>query len=563
MKSIQTKIIALILVGIMVSVGTISSIAIVRFYKVIDNDTSRIMNLTCSEKAEELNNIFGKIQQSVKILAVHSVEVLESIEKLQSDEEYSKSYIKHIDELGLTVANQTEGAISVYARFNPEFTSSQSGFFRVKDSENNQFKQFEMTDLLKYEKDDIEHVGWYYIPVEAGEAIWIQPYYNQNIDVYIISYVIPVYKDGQLLGIVGMDIDFNFITKECDSIHICDTGSAFLADENFQIIHSKYLDKGTYIEELSENLAKAKKDDIVSKDTLYDYTIHGVKKKVALCALDNGMCLAVSAPVSELYSLSYKLIIQIIATSCVAVVIFICVAWGIARTIIKPLRELNVAAQQIADGNLDVPLACQSKDEVGTLSKSLQKTARQLKLRIDYINNLAYIDKLTGINNNTAYLHEVSFIKEKMLQGNPEFSVFIVDVNGLKTINDTYGHEYGNKLIIKAAQTLSEVFGAEHVYRIGGDEFAALIKNGDEEKCSQLLKKFESLIQNEKGEIRLCASIGGAVYDAGKDKDYESVFKRADKEMYQKKIQMKERGENSRIVEKADSNPTPGLAGQC
>lgn len=548
MKSIQTKIILLIFMGIVVSVGTISSIAIMRFYKVLDNDTSKIMNLTCSEKAEELNNIFGKIQQSVDILAVHSVEVLDSVEKLEKDEEYRKSYIKHIDELGLTIANQTEGSISVYVRFDPEITSSQSGFFWVKDTDTNQFEQYEMTDLSKYEKEDLEHVGWYYVPVETGEATWMQPYYNQNIDVYIISYVVPVYMDDQILGIVGMDIDFNYITGKCDSIQICETGSAFIADKDFQIIHSKYLDKGTYIEELSDSLAHANKDDIVSKDTLYDYTVNGVKKKAAFRMLDNGMCLAVNVPVSELYSLSYKLIIQIIAIACVAVALFVGMAWGIARTIIKPLKELNVAAQEIAGGNLDVSLACNSKDEVGTLSKSLQKTARQLKQRIDYINHLAYIDKLTGVNNNTAYLHEVSLIKKKMWEGTAQFCILIVDVNGLKAVNDTYGHEYGNNLIIRASDVLSDVFGADNVYRIGGDEFAVLLTNDMVEHCCELVQEFEETIQKEDGIIRLSASIGAAVYDEKKDKDYERVFKRADKEMYRNKMKMKEKGESSRVV---------------
>lgn len=547
MRSIQTKIIVLILTGIIVSTTIIGGIGILSFVQAIDDDSVKVMNLMCSEKAEELNNIFGKIQQSVEIMAVYAVDNLESIDRLSEDSEYLDRFTKELDELGRTIANETQGAVATYVRFSPDITSSKAGFFRVKNVKTGGFENKELTDLSQYSPDDMGYVGWYYLPVKEESPVWIQPYYNQNIGVYMISYVIPMYKDDVLLGVVGMDIDFNYITEKSDSIQIYDTGHAFLLDKDFKIVHSRHFQKGTLIKDLSKNLADAETDEITSMDTLNEYTMNGEEKRVAFRTLENGMCLAVTAPVSEIDSTKNQLILQIIVSSCFIITAFILIAWAMAKTIVKPLKELNIAAKKIADGNLDISISCKSRDEVGTLAENLSETAYQLKVRIDYINHLAYIDKLTGINNNTAYLHEVSFVNECMKNGEDNFAVFVIDVNGLKSINDTYGHDYGNELIIAVAKLAADVFGNECVYRIGGDEFAVIMRNIDTGKSSELEMEFAMGLKTYNGEIKLSAAIGSAVYDGNIDNSYESVFRRADGEMYQRKKQMKNRGQTSTV----------------
>ena len=88
MKSIQTKITILILVGMLACVVVIGSTGIISFGNEIDRDSATAMNLVCNEKAQELNNIFGKIEQSVKILSVYAVDNLESVDRLSEDAEY-------------------------------------------------------------------------------------------------------------------------------------------------------------------------------------------------------------------------------------------------------------------------------------------------------------------------------------------------------------------------------------------------------------------------------------------------------------------------------------------
>lgn len=549
MKSIQSKMILLILMGIMVTATIIGGVGIFSFGRTIDNEAVRLMNLMCSEKAQELNSVLGRIEQSVEILSVYAIDNLESRDRLSNDSEYLVEYVEKLEELGLTIANETEGAVAVYMRFDPEInpTASRVGFFKVENEETGEFEDFAPTDLTQYNPDDIEHVGWYYIPVREGKPVWMQPYYNENIWVYMISYVIPIYKNDELVGIVGMDIDFSYITEKSDSIKIYETGCAFLTDEDLKIVHSRNHQQGTSINGSGESFVAVEKDVITGMDTFYDYTVDGVEWKAAFQTLENGMCLAVTAPVSEINSIKYRLVVQTIIAAVLIIMVFSFIALKIAKTIVKPLKELNIAAQKIADGNLEVSLSCNSQDEVGTLSKSLREMANQLKMRMDFINGLAYMDMLTGIQNNTAYSREISMIRDDIQNGKSDFAVFVVDVNGLKYINDTYGHEYGNKLITKTAVVIAEVFGHKNVYRIGGDEFAVIMRGVNSEECRELEQKFEERLKERDGEIRILAAIGSSVYDKNIDSDYESVFKRADGEMYKRKQKMKAQGENSTV----------------
>ena len=70
----------------------------------------------------------------------------------------------------------------------------------------------------------------------------------------------------------------------------------------------------------------------------------------------------------------------------------------------------------------------------------------------------------------------------------------VFDINGLKEVNDTLGHEAGDKMITACAQVISRVFGDEAIYRVGGDEFAAII-------CGKQLETFMELLDSLKNRL--------------------------------------------------------------
>lgn len=121
---------------------------------------------------------------------------------------------------------------------------------------------------------------------------------------------------------------------------------------------------------------------------------------------------------------------------------------------------MNTAAKKIAEGDYSVSISNQTKDEVGTLAESFQKTVDSLQKYITYINGLAYRDPLTGVKNKTAYQEAERQMEERMRTGQPEFAVVVMDINGLKTVNDTCGHDFGDILIIDACKLICRTLSA-------------------------------------------------------------------------------------------------------
>ena len=217
---------------------------------------------------------------------------------------------------------------------------------------------------------------------------------------------------------------------------------------------------------------------------------------------------------------------------------------SLTRKIIKPLRELNDAAKKIAEGDLSIALTKQTKDEVGMLAESFQLTVNHLQKYVNYINGLAYRDSMTGVKNKTAYDEMAKKIEEKMRTEQPEFAVIVFDINGLKQVNDNFGHDFGDILIIDCSKLICKSFKRSPVYRIGGDEFVVILENDDLEHYQERLEDFQREIEeaNRTSNVGFKISIarGIAIYNSGTDLVFANVFKRADEAMYQNKQIMKQ-----------------------
>ena len=104
------------------------------------------------------------------------------------------------------------------------------------------------------------------------------------------------------------------------------------------------------------------------------------------------------------------------------------------------------------------------------------------------------------------------------------------DINGLKSVNDNQGHEAGDEMIQNVANCLSEVFGRDNIFRMGGDEFAAYVYADDLEAFEAKVDEAKTLLD----EKDCCVSMGIAFASDG-EKDFKSLKKEADRKMYENK----------------------------
>ena len=155
-------------------------------------------------------------------------------------------------------------------------------------------------------------------------------------------------------------------------------------------------------------------------------------------------------------------------------------------------------------------------------------------------NRRALIDGFTGVKNKLAYLESLRDLeiqaKEHSYEG---YGVVVFDLNGLKEVNDTLGHDAGDEYLRNGCKMICEIFAHSPVYRIGGDEFVVILKGSDFENREVLKEQFDKMIDENLGNGTIVISSGMAVFDPDIDESYTEVFIRADKKMYERKMALK------------------------
>ena len=188
-----------------------------------------------------------------------------------------------------------------------------------------------------------------------------------------------------------------------------------------------------------------------------------------------------------------------------------------------------------------VPISQLSK----VLLDIMQKQNEQLKSELSVANLRANRDALTGILNKNAYNEMTESIQKRISSGIcEEFAIVMLDIDNLKHVNDSFGHGYGDRYIINACAHLCETFRNSAVYRIGGDEFVAVLTGRDYAKKFLLMEELRNRSAGFVNEATIESgaasfSAGLAVYDPEIDRTVQSVFVRADGLMYEEKKQKK------------------------
>ena len=144
----------------------------------------------------------------------------------------------------------------------------------------------------------------------------------------------------------------------------------------------------------------------------------------------------------------------------------------------------------------------------------------------------ALIDVLTGLPNRRAYAAKLDQLTKEPLRDDLIYAA--IDINGLKEVNDNYGHEAGDKLIVGAARSIEKCFGDKgKIYRIGGDEFVVLIHTEPEE-MEKLLQSFEENMKDWSGrnDLELSAAYG---YVSSSECNIADLARVADQRMYDAK----------------------------
>lgn len=156
------------------------------------------------------------------------------------------------------------------------------------------------------------------------------------------------------------------------------------------------------------------------------------------------------------------------------------------------------------------------------------------KQKQEKIRYLSYHDQLTGLHNRRFYEEQLKRIN---IKENLPISIAMGDVNGLKLTNDSFGHLAGDMLLIKIANVLKQASPENHIIaRFGGDEFVIVMPKTSAEESEKIMNSIRRLASREYvGSIAVSISFGYAT-KLDEDEKIEAVFKKAEDQMYNKKL---------------------------
>ena len=406
---------------------------------------------------------------------------------------------------------------------------------------------------------------------KSGKPYIKDAYYSETTRQEAMTFSAPVIdrKTGEFLGVVVARMSMDGVNKIiADRIGLGKTGEMYIINRDGLIITPSRFEKDTFLKLKVDTANTRKHFENIKKfgaggdcdsygPMLYrDYRgveVLGVHKHIPqlqwifLAEIDEKEVLA---PLTKI-----KFLLTIILVFVPLLVILI--ANFISSFITRPLRKLYHGIEIVGSGNLDYKVGTKAKDETGQLSREFDKMTEHLKKTTVSIGNLSkeiverkkaekkirYIsfhDILTGLYNRNFFEEEISRLNT---QRQYPVTIVIADINGLKFVNDVFGHSQGDKLLKDVSEIFSSVSRKEDIVsRIGGDEFAIILPQSDEKVALTFYNRVRNKCKEYNRQSTHKAKLGialGCATQSGQYKSIDEALKKADESMYAEKMRMK------------------------
>ncbi len=366
-------------------------------------------------------------------------------------------------------------------------------------------------------------------------------------------YVYKLFKDDVVKATVIMDLDEAY-TEDVPQESIDWIGDTFIADEQF----ANDIDKLVTLHQPVWHIVHAREGEV--GDRLLSY-VKPVQDKDGhyVC------CVCVAFSLDGMYAKGLDFLIEIvIIISVIAFIIIIIFNILLHRILFQPLEQMTDAISNFkydTDSNRFENVAkieslkIHVRNEIDDLYNALLTAMKdsvyymtsfnKTQTELQEINEIVSKDSLTGVRSKSAYHDYIKHVEDDIKAGNTTFAVLMIDLNDLKYVNDTFGHEKGNEYIKGCAQIICTACKRAPVFRVGGDEFVVILQGKAYDMRTEIYQTladaFELSVSNTNTPeyAKYSASIGISEYGKGVDNSYVDVFNRADAMMYKAKQQFK------------------------
>jgi diguanylate cyclase (GGDEF)-like protein len=258
----------------------------------------------------------------------------------------------------------------------------------------------------------------------------------------------------------------------------------------------------------------------------------------------------------------------LVGSGALGVVTGLAVSFWVARSIVRPLAQLEVTARRASEGDLSARAPFGGPRELSHLGSVLNEMMSAIEKRTEDLSQANYhltdartqaaTDPLTGLGNHRSFHKRLQDEAADAAAAGGRLGLVVMDLDGFKEVNDSLGHLAGDQLLREVASAITGVVGDENAYRYGGDEFALLLPGGDQlttmTTAESLKRAFLAIDHPTAG--RVTASFGVASMPESASTPEELVY-RADMAMYLAKSSGKNRVAGWDELAKDSAHPLP------
>ena len=339
---------------------------------------------------------------------------------------------------------------------------------------------------------DLRERPWYEKAVKENELIYSKAFINASEDDIIITVAAPVYSEtnGEFLGVVAGDVSIENIISFVEDQNVVEKGFFMLTDsENNVLAHPNLnynLENG--LPKLNNRFNEKINTDQYDINKVYKISLDQEEGFYSYTDINNtNWQLSHFIPLDYYTETFNQLLKSFILAFFISILVILTFFWLQNRYVIRPLRIFDSAIKKIdLENNLDYRITNTQNKDFKFLSESInnvldkaQKYFNELKEKKQSIKYLANHDSLTNLPNRRKFIDVLATELNKNNKG----VVMLLDLDNFKEINDTMGHIYGDRILIKISKELNKINDKNiFISRFGGDEFLILIKNEEDVK---------------------------------------------------------------------------------
>jgi diguanylate cyclase (GGDEF)-like protein len=359
-----------------------------------------------------------------------------------------------------------------------------------------------------------------------------------------------VNSEKQLYGYLVLTIDLHFLEAQTENNKVGENSMIFFTNDSGIILF--HPSAKTVGKQLPDKLFKQVKHTANGSKRI-DGKFHGKETHFQSIKLHDRLYAFVAYQDDELVAKSINLGWTVTLITFTAILIATAFLFGILKKqLITPIRKLSLAAGEIGRGQVLVPIDIDSNDEIGELATTFREMGKNLSHYHEQVRYVAYHDSLTGLPNRVMFKDYLNRAIAEARRDLQELAILFLDLDNFKRINDTLGHQSGDKLLEAFADRLSKHLreadiisppspedASRVVARLAGDEFIILLPRtkgpGEAQKvANRILQSLSEPFIISLQELYISTSIGIAMYPHDGETSGE-LLKNADISMYHAK----------------------------